>query len=146
VVRAIAIGLGEVEYRVTDSAPPARPFEPGSYKYLVIPDVALRKSRLARRHLTEQGVWIDSDNGYGFAAAPPEGVIGRIVAIESLEPYDPKSLRRRLKAEGVRSVDILRKEFPHSSAEIARALGVKEGGPRKIAFTRAANRLWQITL
>jgi hypothetical protein len=158
-VRAVAIGLGQVEHPVilpsssadgSQSPAPtgasAQPFDPETCKYLILPDVALQKARLARRHLTDLGVWIESDNGYGFATLPPEGVIGRAVEIESIEPFDPKTLKRRLKSLGIKKIDILRRDFPHSTAEIARALGIKEGGPRRIAFTRAANRLWQITL
>ncbi|MDR1671786.1 MAG: class I SAM-dependent methyltransferase [Alistipes sp.] len=156
-VCAVAIGLGKYEALpsvLTDGSQShsrtralAQPFEAARYRYLIIPDVALQKARLAVRYLREHGVWTDSDNGYGFAAEKPAPeIIGRVLEIESLEPFDPKALKRTLKAQGVKSIDILRRDFPHSTAEIARTLGVKEGGPRQIAFTRAADRLWQITL
>lgn len=159
-IRAVAIGLGEVQYpfdrnRSTSNAP-AHDFAPETYRYLVIPDVALQKARLARRYLSERGVYIDSDNGYGFAAAEPQNIIGRSIEIAAIEPFDPKSLKRRLKEQGIRGIDILRREFPLTAAEIARALGIREEAktgtktgskPRPaIAFTRAADRLWQIYL
>jgi hypothetical protein len=146
-VGAVAIGLGKVEYPATLPPISAPPFEADTYRYLVIPDVALQKARLAVRYLRERGVWIDSDNGYGIAAEEPAAeIMGRVLEIESLELFDPKALKRSLKARGVKGIDILRRDFPHSAAEIARTLGVKEGGPRQIAFTRAADRLWQIAL
>jgi hypothetical protein len=156
-VRAVAIGLGEAEYPHGDgpaasfeSDPgrpaPGSPFAPETYRCLIVPDVALQKGRLARRYFTERGVWIESDNGYGFATQKPEGVMGRAIGIESIEPFDPKSLKRRLKARGIKSIDILRRDFPLSTADIARALGIREGGATAIAFTRAAGRLWQIYL
>jgi hypothetical protein len=154
VVRAVAIGIGEVEYTrddVRQATVPVQIFEPERYRCLVVPDVALQKARLARRYLSERGVWIDSDNGYGFAAEPPSSdgggvIMGKVPEIESIEPFDPKALKRRLKSDGIRSIDILRREFPLTAADIARQSGVREGGATKIAFTRAAGRLWQIVI
>jgi 16S rRNA G966 N2-methylase RsmD len=147
-IRAVALGLGE--YETSEPPPPpalARSFEPGKYRWLVIPDVALQKARLARRYLTERGVWIESDNGYGFAAEPPlADTLGRAVEIERVEPFDPKALKRRLRAGDIRSIDILRRDVPLSPADLARTLGIRPGGAVAIAFTRASGRLWQITL
>jgi hypothetical protein len=162
-IRAVAVGLGDAEYLATQDIPhlPNQPFTPDLYRHLIIPDVALQKARLARRYFTERGVWIESDNGYGFAveapASPPAEatvtkapaaapLMGRVLAIESIEPFDPKGLKRRLKAQGIKSIDILKRDFPLSTAAIARQLSIREGGTQKIAFTRASNRLYQITL
>jgi hypothetical protein len=157
-VRAVAIGLGEAEYLLpsvltdgqhdesTLSGASARQFAPERYRYLIVPDVALQKGRLARRYFTERGVWIESNNGYGFAPEKPEGIMGRAIEIESIEPFDPKALKRRLKARGIKNIDILRRDFPLSTADIARGLGIREGGSTAIAFTRASGKLWQIIL
>jgi hypothetical protein len=156
-IRAIAIGLGEVEYpascsegEVANTFTPKelslKEFSPAAYTHLVIPDVALQKARLARRYFSERGVWIESENGYGFAASKPENTLGRAMPIASLEPFDPKALKRTLKARGVKNIDIFRRDFPLSTADIARQLGVREGGSTRIAFTRASGRLWQIVL
>ena len=51
-----------------------------------------------------------------------------------------------LKAQKIKRVDIMRRDFGLSTAEIARALGVAEGGRMKIAFTEIAGRRWQIVL
>jgi hypothetical protein len=144
-VRAVAIGVGEVE-RPFDIASPNPPttFRPDDYRWLVVPDVALQKARLARGYFSEQGMWITSDNGYAFAAEKPENVMGRVLEIASIEPFDPKALRRRLKSEGTRSIDIMKREFPLAATDIASRLGVREGGAHTIAFTRTADRLWQI--
>lgn len=157
-ISAVAIGTGETEYTATDdpvtgdSREPDRPsipqvFTPELYRRLVVPDVALQKARLVRRYFSERGVWSDSDNGYGFAVAPPEeGIMGRVIEIDSIEPFDPKALKRRLREQKIKSIDILKRNFPLRSADIARQLAVREGGTQKIAFTRAADRLWQIIL
>jgi hypothetical protein len=144
---AVAIGMGEVERPFDSStiAPPAD-FRPEEYRWLVVPDVALQKARLAHGYFLEQGMWIASDNGYAFATEEPVGVMGRVFEIAAIEPFDPKTLRRRLKNEGIKSIDIMKREFPLSTADIARRLGVREGGSRKIAFTHTADRLWQIVV
>lgn len=148
VVRAIAIGLGEFDaVRNGNEAVAEHDFTPEKYRWLIIPDVALQKARLARRYMSERGVWTDSDNGYGFAAKKPEEcIMGKVYEIESMEPFDPKALKRRLRAEGIKSIDILKRNFPLSSADIPRQLAIREGGTTKIAFTRAAKKFWQITL
>ena len=149
-VRAVAIGLGEAEYPFNEpegeAGSAAQIFTPEKYRWLVVPDVALQKARLARRCFPERGVWIESDNGYGFAAEKPEGIMGKVLEIETIEPFDPKELKRRLRARNIKSVDILKRDFPLSAADIARQLGVREGGATKIAFTRVVNKLWRITL
>lgn len=145
-VKAVAMGLGEAEYPFEEWTCRPQKFEPERYRWLVVPDAALRKSRLARRYFAGRVDYIESDNGYGFSAAEPENVIGRVLEIESIEPFDPQSLKRRLKSEGVRSVDIMKRDFPLSADGIARRLGVGQGGSRTIAFTHAAGKLWQIYL
>ncbi len=146
-IRAVAIGSGEVEYLFDDARTvPATVFEPESYRWLVVPDVALQKARLAQRYFFGKGLWIDSDNGYAFSKAEPENIMGKTLEIKSMEPFDPKGLKRRLKEEEIKSIDILKRGFPLSSADIARQLGVREGGRTAVAFTRAAGKLWQITI
>lgn len=144
-VRAVAVGTGEVEYPFGDGwTAPDKKFTPERYRWLVVPDVSLQKARLAQRYFAEHMDWIGSENGYGFSAGRPESVMGKSFGISSIEPFDPKGLKRRLKGAGVRSVDIMKRDFPLSAADIARQLGVREGGLETIAFTQAAGRLWQI--
>lgn len=70
-------------------------FEPDRYRWLVVPDVALQKARLARLHLRGKAdIW--SENGYGFATERPEGIIGKVFAIERIEPYDPRAAETRV--------------------------------------------------
>ncbi len=145
-ISAITMGSGEVEYTLEEWEAPTQIFEYERYNYLIVPDVALQKARLARRYFSERGVYIASDNGYGFTAEKPENALGRVLEIEAIEPFDPKSLKRRLREQGVKNVEIMRRDFPLSAAEIARQLGVREGGTTQIAFTRAAGKLWQIFL
>lgn len=146
-VRAVAVGMGEVEYPFGDGwIAPEKEFVPERYRWLVVPDVSLQKARLAQRYFTERADWAATDNGYAFFAEQPENIMGKAFEISFMEPFDPKTLKRRLKTEGVKSIDVMKRDFPFSSSEIARQLGVREGGRKTIAFTQAAGKLWQIGL
>ena len=112
------------------------------YGYLVIPDVSLQKARLARIHLAGKAdIW--SDNGYGFAVEEPEGVLGRTFAVESIEPYDPKRLKRELKGRGA---EVLKRDFPLAAEELMRRLGLHAGAGLRLAFTKIGNDFWVIRL
>lgn len=141
-VTATALGTGSCAARPGTPAPEPPAFEPTRYRWLVVPDVALRKARLTRLHLAGKAdCW--SDNGFGFAAAEPHGVIGRVSPIESIEPYDPKRLKRGLKGRGV---EILKRDFPLPPDELMRRLGAHPGADLRMAFTKIGNDFWAIRL
>lgn len=144
-VRATALGQGSfAAERSDDAAMASAPdvFDPNRYRWLVIPDVALQKARLVRAALAAKAdVW--SENGYGFAEERPEAVLGRTIEIESIEPYDPKRLKRRLK--GCR-VELLKRDFPLSLVELRSRLGVREGNEMRLAFTKIGASYWTIRL
>lgn len=121
-------------------APPA--FDPTRYRWLVVPDVALRKARLTRLHL--RGVadcW--SDNGFGFASEEPQQVIGRVLPVEAIEPYDPKRLRRELRGCGI---ELLKRDFPLAAEELMRRLGAHAGAEQRLAFTKIGGNFWVIRI
>ena len=141
-VTATALGIGSFAARPGTAAPEAPAFDPARARWLVIPDVALRKARLTRLHLAGKAdCW--SDNGFGFAAAEPHGVIGRVLPIESIEPYDPKRLKRTLKGRGI---EILKRDFPLPPDELMRRLGAHPGADLRMAFTKIGNDFWAIRL
>ena len=141
-VTATALGIGSFAARPGTAAPEAPAFDPARARWLVIPDVALRKARLTRLHLAGKAdCW--SDNGFGFAAAEPHGVIGRVLPIESIEPYDPKRLKRTLKGRGI---EILKRDFPLPPDELMRRLGAHPGSDVRMAFTKIGNDFWAIRL
>ena len=120
-----------------------RGFAPESYKWLIIPDVALQKARLARRCFGPQA-YISSDNGFAFAAeAPAHGQPGRIFEIESVTRYEPRRLRRELKG---RRVEILLRDTTLTAAAILKATGMREGGELRMAFTTVDGEIWAIRL
>ena len=141
-VTATALGIGSFAAAPGAVPPETPPFDPERFRWLVIPDVALRKARLTRLHLAGKAdCW--SDNGFGFAAAEPHGVIGRVSPIESIEPYDPKRLKRGLKGRGV---EILKRDFPMPPDELMRRLGAHPGADLRMAFTKIGNDFWAIRL
>lgn len=141
-VTATALGHGSFSARPGQTAPEPGAFDPARYRWLVAPDVALQKARLARLHLAGKAdIW--SENGYGFAAGEPQGVLGRVFAIERIEPYDPKRLKRELKG---RSAEVLKRDFPLATEELMRRLGLHPGAELRLAFTKIGNDFWVIRL
>lgn len=137
-VAAEAIGIGRFEAAREAAAcePCAEAFDPDAYAWLVIPDVALQKARLTLRHLHGKAdAW--SNNSFAFARERPEGVLGRVLPVERIEPYDPKALRRELRGTGV---DILCRDFPFSPDEVRCRTGMRSGAEYRIALTRVAGR------
>lgn len=122
--------------------PPPADFEPGRYRWLIIPDVALQKARLARLHLAPVAdIW--SDDGYAFAAEMPREAIGRIFAVERIEAYDPRRLRRELNGCGA---TLLKRGFPLGVQELMRRLGLHPGDDVRLAFTKTDGRYWTVRL
>lgn len=121
--------------------PPAGAFRPDAVRWLVVPDVTLQVTRLVRRHLAGRA-YAPSNGGFGFAEERPEGVLGRIFAVEAIEPFDPKALRREREPRR----GYLRRDFPLSSERIAALTGIRPEGPVRLAFTQADGRLWTVRL
>ena len=143
-IAAAAVGRGgfSLPRADVDNAPCRKEFDPARYGWLVVPDVALRKARLTCACLGGRvDLW--SNDGYGFAAEHPGELLGSVFAVERIEPYDPSRLRRALRG---RRAEILKRDFPWPAAEIARRIGVREGGGLRLAFTRIAGRFWTIWL
>lgn len=129
---ATALGLGSYVVSADSREEPSLPqFDADRYRWLVQPDVALQKCRVARRHLAGKAdIW--SENGYGFAVERPSDVIGRIYEIERIEPFDPKALKREMKG---RRVQLFKRDFPLATERLMAMTGIKEGGSAKMAFT-----------
>lgn len=141
-ITATALGQGSYDGQQTPSIAQPPIFDPHAYQWLIIPDVALQKSRLVREHLAGKAdCW--SENGYGFAAVRPEGVLGRIEAIEAIERFNPKLLKRALKGH---RVELLKRDFPIGIEELRQRLAVKPGGEMRLAFTKIGEEYWTIRL
>ena len=141
-VTATALGHGSFSAQPGDTAPEPETFDPARCRWLVVPDVALQKARLVRLHLAGKAA-VCSENGYGFAAEEPQGVLGRVHAVERIEPYDPKRLKRELKGRGA---EVLKRDFPLAAEELMRRLGLHPGAELRLAFTKIGNDFWVIRL
>lgn len=139
-----ATALGKGAFTSPPGLLPPTPgiFDPTRYRWLIIPDAALQKARLARLHLsTCADIW--SENGYAFAVEEPHDVLGRTYPILSIESYDPKRLKGELKGCGA---ELLKRDFPLAQEELMRRLGVHPGADVRLAFTKIGNDYWVIRL
>ena len=140
----MALGLGEESFSRDElhCAVSGESFAGGLWRYMITPDVALQKTRLARLQLAGQAdIW--SDNGFGFSAERPADAIGKVFAVESVEPYDPRRLRRELKGCGA---TIFKRDFPLAVEEIMRRTGLRPGDDVRLAFTKIDGAFWTVRL
>lgn len=144
--RATITSAASVEVEPAGWYDDGQEFRAEEYRYLVASDVALRKAGVAADYMVRKVDFITSPNGYAFTREPINDAMLKCREIECIEPFDPKALRRRLKQQGIKRADILKRDFRMSSAELARALGVSEGGSHSIAFTEVRGTRWQIIL
>lgn len=106
------------------------------YKYLLLPDVALQKSRMVSCALGKVAdFW--SNNGFGFAECEPSMALARSFEIDRIVDYTPKALKKELSGK---RVEILKRDFPYSTRQITEQLRIKEGGECRVAFTSVAGR------
>lgn len=142
-LRIAVIGDGEWSFgsEAMAAEPSAEAFAPEEYRYLLVPDVALQKARLAIAALKPYAsIW--SNNGYAFARElPAEALPARIYAIESIEPYRPKELKRRWRGEGV---EFMKRDCALSIDAVRRATATRPGGERLFALTTIAGDTWVI--
>ena len=142
-LRIAVIGDGEWSFdsEAMAAEPSAEAFAPEEYRYLLVPDVALQKARVAIAALRPYAsIW--SNNGYAFARElPAEALPARIYAIESIEPYRPKELKRRWKGEGV---EFMKRDCALSIDAVRRATATRPGGERLFALTTIAGDTWVI--
>ena len=142
---AEAVGVGRYEVSRDEALKAtlsSNDFATEEYRYLIVPDVALQKARLVAAALNGKAdIW--SNNSFGFARQKPEEVLGRTEKIISVEEYDSKALRRKLKGKGV---DIMMRDFPTSLDEVRRKCGMRSGNAHPIALTRIGGKCYTIWL
>lgn len=142
-LRIAVIGDGEWSFdsQAMAAEPSAEAFAPEEYRYLLVPDVALQKARVAIAALKPYAsIW--SNNGYAFARElPAEALPARIFEIVSIEPYRPKELKRRWRGEGV---EFMKRDCALSIEAVRRATATRPGGERLFALTTIAGDTWVI--
>ena len=145
VLRVVVAGLGSWEFTPEDMhvAPSAESIDVERAKYLIIPDVALQKARVAIAAFKPYAqIW--SNNGYAFAEELPEEVLpAKVYAIERIERYNPKQLKREFKGVGV---EILKRNTTLSVEGVRRATGIRAGSERVMAITSIGSESWIMLL
>ncbi len=139
--------VGQGEWCFTREAMTATPttqhFAEHAWRYMIIPDVALQKARVAMAAMSPHAaIW--SNNGYAFTnELPSEPIAGRIYEIESIERYRPKELKRRLKGVGV---ELSKRDTTLSVETVRRACGLRAGAEIHLAITTIEGENWVIQL
>lgn len=148
-IKASGVGSYEIEYPYSKEQPSDEeqaPTHKATFKYLIVPDVAMAKARIAKKYFSEIDAYIETDNSYAFSNTPPREKVGKVFEIESVERYSPKNLRQKLAGMKVKKINVMKHEFPYSTEKITKELGVGEGGTKYLAFTTAAGKKWAIFL
>lgn len=129
----------EYDFGAGDLNPPVTFVQLSNPAYLLVPDVGFYKARAvaayARKYLSTDGKQDLMMGDYLYSDRLPEHFEGKKYRILSRHPYRPKELKRLLKSEGIRRLDIHRRNFPEPSERIAQALGVILGGTTEIFCT-----------
>lgn len=136
-----SLSLAREEWLMQPSMP--EHFAAEEYQYLIIPDVALQKGRLVRHALQGKAdAW--DDNSFGFAREQPQDILGRVVPILSIEPFNIKELKSELKGKGV---DILLGGgFRMGVDEVRRKCGMRSGEQHRIALCNIEGKDFTINL
>lgn len=145
VLRIVVAGVGvwEYDFEATVARPTAAPFDIERAKYLIIPDVATQKGRVAVAEFSPYAqIW--SNNGYAFAEVLPEGEIpAKIYEIERIERYNPKQLKKEFKGVGV---EILKRDTQLSVDAVRKASGMRAGSECMLAITTIGSDNWVVYL
>lgn len=142
-LRIVIAGVGVWEYgfEATTAQPTTAPLDVEGARYLIIPDVAMQKGRVAVAEFGRYAqIW--SNNGYAFAGVLPEGKLpAKIYEIERIERYNPKQLKREFKGVGV---EILKRDTQLSVDAVRKATGMRAGSERMIAITSIESDVWVV--
>ena len=143
VLRIVIAGVGvwEYDFDATTAQHTIAPLDIDSAKYLIIPDVAMQKGRVAVAEFSSYAqIW--SNNGYAFASALPEGQIpAKVYEIERIERYNPKQLKKEFKGVGV---EILKRDTQLSIEAVRKATSMRAGSEHMMAITAIGSDIWVI--
>ena len=143
VLRIVIAGVGVWEYgfEATTAQPTVAPLDVDNARYLIIPDVAMQKGRVAVAEFSPYAqIW--SNNGYAFANELPEGKIpAKVYEIERIERYNPKQLKKEFKGKGV---EILKRDTQLSIDVVRKATSMRAGSEHMMAITAIGSDIWVV--
>lgn len=144
-LRIAIIGEGEwcFDTSAEQEVPSSDNFADEGWRYLLIPDVALMKGRVAIAALKPYAaIW--SNNGYAFAKElPQEKLPCRIFEIASIRRYRPKELKREYRGRGM---ELFKRDTRLTIEAVRQAIGAKAGSDVKAAITTIGEDNWFIEL
>lgn len=123
------------------------PVNPEVIRYLAEPDVAAYKAHALRMFL-QAGPWkadwtfIDNQGFFSASGSPSEDFPGRILDIEEVMPFKPKAISRLLKKKGITQLEITKRNFPQTVAQVRKSLKIKAGGPYQLWLTEINQQKW----
>ena len=135
------VGVWEYDFEATVVHPCVAPFDVERAKYIIIPDVAMQKGRVAVAEFSRYAqIW--SNNGYAFAQRLPEGrVPARVYEIERIERYNPKQLKKEFRGVGV---EILKRDTQLSVEAVRKAANLRAGSEHTMAITTIGSDTWVV--
>lgn len=120
---------------------------PEAITYLAEPDVSAYKAHALRSFL-QAGAWKDdwaftSNQGFFISSqSPQEDFPGRILEVEWAIPFKPKVISKLLKQHGITQLEITRRGFPQTVAQVRKMLKIKAGGPYQLWLTEINQQKW----
>lgn len=140
VLRIVIAGVGVWEYgfEATTAQPTVAPLDVDNARYLIIPDVAMQKGRVAVAEFSPYAqIW--GNNGYAFTSELPEGKIpAKVYEIERIERYNPKQLKKEFKGKGV---EILKRDTQLSIDAVRKATSMRAGSEHMMAITAIGSNI-----
>ena len=135
------VGVWEYDFEVTAAQHTIAPLDVEGAKYLIIPDVAMQKGRVAVAEFSPYAqIW--SNNGYAFASVLPEEKIpAKVYEIERIERYNPKQLKKEFKGKGV---EILKRDTQLSIDAVRKATSMRAGSEHMMAITAIGSDIWVV--
>ena len=142
-LRVVIVGVGVWEYNfeATTQRPTTAPLDIEKAKFLIIPDVAMQKGRVAVAEFRSYAqIW--SNNGYGFAASLPDVKIpAKVYEIERIERYNPKQLKKEFKGVGV---EIFKRDTQLSVDAVRKETSMRAGSEHMMAITAIGSDNWVV--
>ncbi len=106
-------------------------------EFVLLPDAAVLKSGLSMQVLQEaKSERTDIHSLMGMAASHPVQFPGRVLPLRWEAPWKPKDLAKRLKAEGIRTAQIITKGVENKEPDILKDLGLKHGNDAWIVLAK----------
>ena len=135
------VGVWEYDFEATAAQHTIAQLDVEGAKYLIIPDVAMQKGRVAVAEFSPYAqIW--SNNGYAFASVLPEEKLpAKVYEIERIERYNPKQLKKEFKGKGV---EILKRDTQLSIDAVRKATSMRAGSEHMMAITAIGSDIWVV--